>query len=259
MDGKAEIECRLNGEDYILQFIKKEHKVHVCTNKEMVPSIINIDGKKYRNIGTLFSGSTDQNVSYSKNLIENTLLVSSNLIKMGFEYLKNNWASIINLGIAKKVVEDVSNLSYEKYIDITIEPFLGGRSAIYAYLEDGRRIRLGDLGEGIQNYIIAKMLYEIEKPKVLLWDDIESHFNPRMTLSIANWFSDLIEKGNQIVLTTHSLEAARTIASLNEEKARIYLTALDKNIFKTKSLALEEVEDLLKAGIDIRVAEPMLL
>jgi len=31
---------------------------------------------------------------------------------------------------------------------------------IYAYLEDGTRIRLGDLGEGTQNYILARILFE---------------------------------------------------------------------------------------------------
>jgi len=121
------------------------------------------------------------------------------------------------------------------------------------------RIRLGDLGEGVQSYIIAKLLYELEKPKVLLWDDIEAHLNPRMLLSIAEWFFDIVENGNQVIFTTHSLEAARTIAGLNEEKAVIYLTSLEKSNLKAESLTLKDIEELLEAGIDVRVAEPFLL
>ncbi|KAF5417987.1 MAG: hypothetical protein C5S38_00460 [Candidatus Methanophagaceae archaeon] len=131
--------------------------------------------------------------------------------------------------------------------------------AIYGFLEDGRRIRLGDLGEGIQNYIIARILYELEKPKVLLWDDIEAHLNPRMLLSIAEWFFDIVQNGDQVIITTHSLEPARTIASLNEEKTAIYLTSLQDNILKAKRLTLKDMEDFLEAGIDVRVAEPLLL
>jgi predicted ATPase len=191
--------------------------------------------------------------------IDNTLLISSKLVQTGYNYLQRNWASIINLGICKNVAEEVSGLVYDNYRDITIEPFLGGKLAIYGFLEDGRRIRLGDLGEGVQSYIIARILYELEKPKVLLWDDIEAHLNPRMLLSISEWFFDIVENGNQVIITTHSLEAARTIAGLNEEKTAIYLTSLEDNILKAKRLTLKNMEEFIEAGIDVRVAEPLLL
>ena len=158
-------------------------------------------------------------------------------------------ANFIYLGICKKVAEDVSGLVYDNYRNLTIERFL----------EDGLRIRLGDLGEGIQNYIIARILYELENPKVLLWDDIEVHLNPRMLLNIAEWFFDIVEDDNQVIITTHSLEAARTIAGINEEKAVIYLTSLEKGTLKTKKFTLKEIEEFSEAGIDVRVAEPLLL
>jgi ABC-type phosphate transport system ATPase subunit len=165
----------------------------------------------------------------------------------------------MNLGITNRVAEDVSRLVNEDYINITIEPYLGGKLAIYGFLKDGTRIRLGDMGAGTQIYIIARMLYELKKPKILLWDDVESHLNPRMLLSIAEWFSELIEEGNQVVLTTHSLEAARMIAGLNEENTLIYLTSLEDGVLRTQSMSLRDVEDLLEAGVDIRLAERVLL
>ncbi|MHC1610061.1 MAG: AAA family ATPase [Candidatus Methanospirareceae archaeon] len=263
---QAEIGCRVDGDDYLLQFNRLPENpeyIWVSTNKEAgLRSSLTIDGKEvgvYK-LGRLgMSRKEDQYMESRKILIENTLLISSKLVKMGYQYLGGNWASIVNLGICKTVAEDVSGLVYDNYIDITIEPFLGGKLAIYGLLEDGRRIRLGDLGEGVQSYITARILYELEKPKVLLWDDIEAHLNPRMLLSIAEWFFDIVENGNQIIITTHSLEAARTIAGLNEEKAKIYLTSLEKGNLKVKSLELKEIEEYLEAGIDVRVAEPLLL
>ncbi len=257
---EAEIEFDINGNKYLLQFIRDDPYIYVHTNEEKEDHRrITINGKERKIFGRM-QRSTASIKIYDPNLfIENTLLISANLTRAGYRYLKVNWASIINLGICRKVAEETSILSRDKYKDITIEPFLGGELSIYAYLEDGRRIRLGDLGEGIQNYMLARILYEVEKPNILLWDDVESHFNPRMILSVAEWFTDLLEGGKQIILTTHSIEAAKMIASLNEDKARICLISLKNGVLKAKAHTLKEVEELLEAGIDMRMAEPLLL
>lgn len=246
---QAEIECEVDGEDYVLLFNKEDPDISVYTKSE----------EKRIHIGRMNMSTSSISGNEPKTLIDNTLLISSKLVKSGYQYLERNWASIINLGICKKVAEDVSGLVYDNYRDITIEPFLGGKLAIYGFLEDGRRIRLGDLGEGVQNYIIARILYELENPKVLLWDDIEAHLNPRMLLNIAGWFFDIVEDDNQVIITTHSLEAVRTIVGINEENAAIYLTSLEKGALKTKKLTLKEIEEFSEAGIDVRVAEPLLL
>jgi len=256
----AEIKCKVNGDEFLLKFIRNSEYILVTTNKEMKSySTTHIEDKEIKYFGTLYISRFEEYPHDSMPFIDNTLLISLKLVKLGYEYLEENWASIINLGICRKIAEEASKLSVDDYKDITLEPFLGKKLTIYAYLEDGTRIRLGDLGEGIQNYILSRILFEVVKPKVLLWDDVESHFNPRILLSIAEWFSGILDEGKQVIVSTHSLEAARTIAGLNEEKARIYLTSLDNGILKVKELTLEEVEKYLEAGIDVRVAEPMLL
>jgi hypothetical protein len=263
----AEIHCVMDGEKYLLQFFvlhENPETILVSTNKDTgdKPSVI-VAGKveKVNRIGSLnmsVSGVSTK-LNLNKIFVDNSLLVSATLSKSSHKYINNNWVTITNLGIDRAVAEDVSKLVYDKYKNITIEPFLGGNTTINGLLEDGRRIRLGDQGEGFQIYLIAKILYELEHPKVLLWDDIEAHLNPRMLLSLAEWFFDILEKGDQVIVTTHSLEAARTIAGVNEEKAAIYLTALEKGTLKTRKLTLKEVEEYLDAGIDVRVAEPILL
>lgn len=261
---QAEISCKLDRYNYLLLFVRNGQAIFVFTNKQKTGNVftVTIDGEKvetYR-IGIMrISRRSDIDQEVRDLFIDNTLLISSSLVKTGYKYLEENWVSITNLGIDKKVAEDVSRLVYDKYKNITIEPWLGGKLAINGLLEDGRRIRLGDLGEGVQSYIIARTLYELENPKILLWDDIEAHLNPRMLLNVAEWFYDIVENGNQVIFTTHSLEAARTIAGLNEEKAAIYLTSLENGTLKTRRLTLKDVEEYLEAGIDVRVAEPFLL
>ena len=255
---EARVECKVDGEEYFLQFIRDDPHIYVSTSKG-IGWQTKVGNKEIVCVGELYTEKKHIPFSTQKALINNTFLLSSSLIRLGYNYLNNNWALIVNLGVCKRVAEEVSALSNEKYTDLTIEPFLGGRLSINAYTRDGYRIRLGDLGEGVQNYIVARVLYEIAEPEVFLWDDVEAHFNPKMLLSISEWFSNVVDKGKQVILTTHSLEAARMIAGIGGEKAKIYLTSLNNGVFKAKELTLKEVEDLLKAGIDVRVAEPLLL
>ncbi|MCP8309393.1 MAG: ATP-binding protein, partial [archaeon] len=220
LSDQAKLEFNFNGTTYLLNFVNKGNFIEISAETKTT-SAKELSGKVI--LGRLLLSSYYQYRDYEALLMGNTLLVNPSLINAGYKHLRNKWASIVNLGVCKKVAKESSEFSYESYRDITIEPFLGERLAIYAYLEDGRRIRLGDLGEGIQNYIISKILYELEKPKILLWDDIESHFNPRILSSISEWFYDLLEDGRQVILTTHSIEATKIIAGLNEEKTWIYL------------------------------------
>jgi len=260
---QAELDCKIDGDDYVFLFTKNAPYIFASTNKQETGDIdsTTIDGEKVEThqIGEMAVSQNHISIRFGKTFIDNTLLICSKLVNRGYDYLRMDWASIMNSGILEIVAEDVSRLVYDNYKTITIEPFLGGAQAIYGFLEDGKRIRLGDLGEGVQSYIIARILYELEKPKVLLWDDIEAHLNPRMLLSIAEWFYDLVENGNQVIITTHSLEAAKMMAGLNEEKAAIYLTSLEKGNLKARRFKLEEMEEYLEAGIDVRVAEPLLL
>jgi predicted ATPase len=104
------------------------------------------------------------------------------------------------------------------------------------------------------------LLQEFVKPKILLIDDMESHMNPSLMMHAASWFGEILEKGSKIVISTHSLEAAKFIAgALEEHESQITLLALRDGILSSKNLSLDEVEDLEKAGIDVRVSGGILL
>ncbi|MCD6484461.1 MAG: AAA family ATPase [Candidatus Odinarchaeota archaeon] len=256
-----ELTCTVDSEIHSLRFLRDDSQLFVTTNKQIKGAQTN----KIKDVPITWFGRIDLSSYvygpiYSQEcLTENTLLITSSLMKSAFQYLKNNWAPIANSGISSRVAREVSMLTPENYINITIEPFVNNELSINVLLEDGRRIRLGDLGEGAQMYIISRILFDFSKSDVLLWDDVESHFNPRILLRVAEWFSELIEKSRQVIVTTHSLEATKLIADLNEKNVSILLTSLDNNKLKTKKLSLSDIEDFLRAGIDVRVAESMLL
>jgi|Deesub1362B_J571_1020462.scaffolds.fasta_scaffold00216_24 AAA15 family ATPase/GTPase len=244
-----------------LRFKKTGHEIFLSTD---IPTITH---KNFHTPAGIVKAFGSLGVSVNKTtpeflndvlLTEESLLISSELIKHAYWYMHNNWANIMNLGITKEVAKDISRLVNENFVNITIEPFLGGRLSVFGFLEDGTRIRLGDLGAGAQIYITARILYELTKPKLLLWDDVESHMNPRMLVRIAEWFSELIKNGVQIVITTHSLEAAKIIAEFIED-AKICTTTLKDGMLKTRELSIDEVNSLLSAGIDVRLADTVIV
>ena len=182
-----------------------------------------------------------------------SLFYNPQLIKEGVGFLYNNWVSLVNSGVSKTVAQEVSELSNDEYVDLTAEPFVGGTNTLYAYTVEGRRIRLGDVGQGIQSYIVVRMLYEYTKPQILLWDDVESHMNPRVLLKIADWFTTLISQGVQVVVSTHSLETVNTLLQ-TQEHARALLLSLNKGALGCKALDREYLEKLMTAGIDVRLS-----
>jgi len=256
----SEIVCDINGDEYSLRFINAEPYIYLTTNRIRENfSIVRINGEEIGFFARIPFSGLSPDVYDAGPFMNEALLMSPNLIKMGYEYFRQRWTPIINARITKRVAEDASKFSHESYRDLTMEPVIGGQLDIHAYLNDGRRIRLGDLGEGIQSYVVSKILYEIAKPDTLLWDDIESHLNPRILIHLADWFSELLKDGKQVILSTHSLEVTKVIAGVNEEETGIYLTSLEDSTLRTRKLTLSEVENLQEAGIDARTAEALLL
>ncbi len=245
-----------------LKFVK-DYSIFIATNiGDFITSHTKTPRGEVDYFGRLELSSEQGDYSSSDNrekmIAPDSLLISSELTKFAYMYIHRNWGRIMNLGIMRDVAADISRMVNENYINMTIEPFMGGRLSIFGFLEDGSRVRLGDIGSGAQIYIISKILYELKKPKILLWDDIEAHLNPRMLVRIGEWFSELLEDGVQVVVSTHSLEAVRILAELNND-AKICITSLDDGVLKQRGMTLKEVDGLLSAGVDVRLADTMIL
>ncbi len=114
-----------------------------------------------------------------------------------------------------RVAKNIGKVINEDYADILLKPLSGGKSSLYLYAQEGRRIRLGDVGDGVKQVATLMLLYEITKPRFLLIDDVESHMNPAMLSFLAKWIVDVAENNNSIVVvSTHSIEAAKILLNL---------------------------------------------
>jgi predicted ATPase len=202
----------------------------------------------------------DGNVEVRSNvqIADNTLLLSTKLAKFAHEYLQSRWIEISNMRAPALISREVSRFVSEEYVNVTAEPFTAGSMTFYAMLADGTRIRLSDLGAGVHLYVVNRLLYEHYRPDVVLWDDLETHFNPRLLTHVAEWFADLVEEGKQVIVSTHSLEVVETLTAFVEDAA-VLLTSLRDGKLKVRKLGPKELEEWAKAGIDPRYAEALLL
>jgi energy-coupling factor transporter ATP-binding protein EcfA2 len=191
-------------------------------------------------------------------IADNTLLLSTKLAKFAHEYLQSRWIEILNTRAPALISREVSRFVSEEYVNVTAEPFMAGSMTFYVMLADGTRIRLSDLGAGVHLYVVNKLLYEHYRPDVVLWDDLETHFNPRLLTHVAEWFADLVEEGKQVIVSTHSLEVVETLTAFVEDAA-VLLTSLRDGKLKVRKLGPKELEEWAKAGIDPRYAEALLL
>jgi len=202
----------------------------------------------------------DGNVEVRSNvqIADNTLLLSTKLAKFAHEYLQSRWIEILNTRAPALISREVSRFVSEEYVNVTAEPFTAGSMTFYVMLADGTRIRLSDLGAGVHLYVVNRLLYEHYRPDVVLWDDLETHFNPRLLTHVVEWFADLVEEGKQVIVSTHSLEVVEKIIAFVED-ATVLLTSLRDGKLKVRRVKPDELEEWAKAGIDPRYAEVFLL
>jgi len=192
--------------------------------------------------------------------VKETVLITPSLIKRAWIHIKNNWEKVTQQGIDREVAEEISRLIGEEFVGMTLEPLLGGKLSLNFQDKKGRRFRLGDMGDGVQLLATAALLVKSIMPNLLLWDDVEAHMNPVMLSYTLKWLGDLVKKGTQVVISTHSLEVVRYASQLlgDERWFGIRLLSLKKGELKEKKLGKKEIEELEAAGVDVRVAEALL-
>ncbi|MEM2972008.1 MAG: AAA family ATPase [Candidatus Bathyarchaeia archaeon] len=184
--------------------------------------------------------------------IDEAVFFHPSLLGLVCEYLRNRWVNLRASGLTAVVAQKISEAVGAEFDDLLLEPFIGGSQTIYFRDRRGRGVRFGDVGSGSQVFAALALLYEHIKPALLLIDDIESHMNPSLLTYVTSWLADVV-KDTKLFVSTHSLEAAKIIAGVLEDyNPIIKLLELREGVLKSKDLTLEEVEELEKAGIDIR-------
>ncbi len=253
----ALIEYTYNGNKAILEILCEKDTIRIgwSENADLEQHIKEIAEKKTYSLTSLsivdkyrLSGLFRSSSPIGANI----LLIRDSYVKRIYEFIDKEWISFSSKGLTRKTIKEVKKLLDLDALDIVNEPFGGGTYSLMLYLSDGSRIRLGDLGDGIQLLIGFNLAVEYLDPDIILWDDIESHMNPKSLVYIAHKLADLVEAGRQVILTTHSLEATRLIAGIVED-AKIVKLELKEGVLFTESMDLEDIENYLKLGFDVRI------
>ncbi|MET1101742.1 MAG: AAA family ATPase [Pyrodictiaceae archaeon] len=208
--------------------------------------------KGYCNITCVGTSCSSVVIRGAPSELPKAVLIRPGLRRRIYEEIYKLWVDFVAKGITRRVAAWVSSVAGEEYSDILAEPFLGGVYTLYAYrARDGFRVRLGDLGDGVELLTAARMAVEFAQPELLLWDDVEAHMNPRALQLLALWLSDLVDQGVQVVLTTHSLEAATLIAE-TAEKARLVRLTMANGELEADYYSVEDIDKLKSLGVDVR-------
>lgn len=181
-----------------------------------------------------------------------TLAYIPKFIERYIDEMFRSWIDFASARTGRRAAEWVSQISGEEYMDVLAEPFFGGARTLFLYKRDGTRVRLGDVGSGVEGLVTARMLVDYLKPELLLWDDIEAHMNPAALALLAEWLADLVDGGVQVVASTHSLEAAMALAGVAGGLTIVKLDLLDGEL-RARYYRAGEAEELKKLGIDVRV------
>ncbi len=192
--------------------------------------------------------------------VPETLLIHPSLIQAGWDYIKAQWGRVTQRGLDRKVARELSRLVGGNYVGMTLEPLLREKISLNLQDEEGRRIRLGDLGDGVQILATVMLLVRLTGPDLLLWDDLEAHLNPQLLSFTLRWLDELAAGGVQVVTSTHSLEVLRYASQLlgDREWFGVRLLTLRDGELRPISLTRDKLDELLEAGVDVRVAEALL-
>jgi len=228
-------------------------------------------GERSYSVGYLYKSSNHEDAfpfigeigksprTFYSEVVGNSLYFHPCLMKHAWEYFQYRWVDYRASGLTAKVAKEVSEGVAGEYDDLLLEPFIGGAYALYVRDKQGRGIRLGDLGTGAQVFATLLLLYESSRPRMLLIDDIESHMNPSLLMRITSWFMEIL-RDTMLFVSTHSLEVAKLVAgALDDYKPQIKLLDLHEGVLKVHDFSLEDVEELEKAGVDVRMGKGVLI
>jgi len=187
-----------------------------------------------------------------KKLIEYTLFIpNSDAFRRRLEsMLVEHWESIEKTGAHVKLVRRlVSKVVEDRFTEITLRR----RELMLRKVlpdEDVAYIRMGDMGDGVKRFLTAALWLEAVKPRVVLWDDLESSAHPALIRAVIEWLAD---HDWQVVASTHSIDVLREIVLARPKEARVLsLRKLEDDTLLYREYELEKLEQMFERGLDVR-------
>ena len=161
------------------------------------------------------------------------------------------WSAIVKRGLARHIVSSLINpIVHDHFTEVLIE-----RDRLKLRKEVSQDIGplyidVSDLGDGIERLCLVALALEYLRPRLVLWDDIEASAHPGLIETVLRW---LASRSWQVVITTHSIDVLLELVRVYpRDCAVIALRKTRDDIVESKLMELDEVEDLLDKGIDVR-------
>lgn len=148
----------------------------------------------------------------------------------------------------RAVRELVSRVVYDRFTEVV--PYRSTLSLRKEVPGRAMYVDVRSLGEGVKRLVLAYYAVEHLNPRLVLWDDIEVAAHPGLLEVLLRW---LAEGGRQIVLSTHSVDVLRVLTMLELKDCKVVvLRKREDDVVEWGMLALDEVEEFLDSGLDIR-------
>ena len=163
---------------------------------------------------------------------------------------EDEWNRVVKSGANTTTIKELVNPTvHDKYTeafiqrnDIRLRKELPDSKVLY--------IKITDIGDGIERALTTALWLESHKPKLVLWDDIETAAHPGLIEVLLKW---LTNKPWQTVITTHSIDVLYELAYLEPKNTQaILLTKTPNDIVNYKTLTIDQLDEILEKGLDPR-------
>ena len=119
--------------------------------------------------------------------------------------------------------------------------------------------RIDELGDGARYAVLSSLIILAYRPSLLLIEEPELHMHPRGLYVLLKFILKLSkEKRFQVIMTTHSIEAALIIGRVCKElgmDASFKFIEKEEGILKVRDFTIEEAEILRRLDIDLRLLD----
>ena len=164
---------------------------------------------------------------------------------------EDEWTKVEKSGANTAIVRDlITKTVHDRFTEATVR---FNSIVLRKELRDGERViyvKAKDLGDGIERILICGLWLETYKPRVVLWDDVETSAHPGLIEAVLEW---LASRDWQVVLSTHSYDVLERLVAIEPEGASVVvLKKGSDDVLRPRVLSLDELGEKMRKHVDIR-------
>lgn len=209
------------------------------------------------------------NIGSIKNSIDE---ITKNFLKtMNSSILLNHYNFLARSDVSSNMLDKLQNVlqQEDKFLKILSETYdkkltklrhspheFGGWSIYFDDGKESRSISFDNLGDGSRTCINILLKMFVEKPKIILIDEIELHQHYKSLYYLCKTIVRYIKENNsQLFVSTHNLDAIKILSKLAEEyelSALVHHFTLKEGVLEARTIPSLDAETIIDLTGDIR-------